>query len=185
MENNVEEMDGDGDNEEDPLGFPIQDIYGSVHMKNIPPYFLPKFHGLRLEDPKTFLFEFEFICISYGYLLNTQKLRLFLETLKDRALKWFMSLWTNSIRSWNAMQNIFLEKYKDRDLKEEIIRMNKKEDEILEDLVDRFMYNVKREKLHHLGSDALKTLLLRIIRDEWIDLLDLMSRGDVYQLSFE
>ena len=44
------------------------------------------------------------------------------------------------------------------------------------------MYNVKREKLHHLGSDTLKTLLLGTIRDEWIDL---MSRGDVYQLSFE
>jgi len=37
-------MDGD------PLGFPIQDVEGSVHMKNIPPYFLPKFHGLRSED---------------------------------------------------------------------------------------------------------------------------------------
>ena len=47
------------------------------------------------------------------------------------------------------------------------------------------MYNVKRGKLHHLGSDTLKTLLLRKIRDEWNDLLDLMSRGDVYQLSFE
>ena len=47
------------------------------------------------------------------------------------------------------------------------------------------MYNVKREKLHHLRYDTLKTLLLRTIRDEWIDLLDLMSRGDVYQLSFE
>ena len=31
----------------------------------------------------------------------------------------------------------------------------------------------------------LKTLLLGTIRDEWIDLLDLMSKGDVYQLSFE
>lgn len=47
------------------------------------------------------------------------------------------------------------------------------------------MYNVKREKLHHLGSDTLNTLLLRTIRDEWIHLLDLMSGGDVYQLSFE
>ena len=63
--------------------------------------------------------------------------------------------------------------------------MTQKEDEILEDLIERFMYNVKREKLHHLGSDTLKTLLLRTIRDDWIDLLDLMSRGDVYQLSFE
>jgi len=63
--------------------------------------------------------------------------------------------------------------------------MNKKEDESLEDLIERFMYNVKREKLHHLGSDTLKTLLLRTIRDEWIHLPDLTSRGDVYQLSFE
>jgi len=91
-------MDGDDDNEEDPLGFPIQDTDGSVHMKNIPPYFLPKFHGLRSEDPETFLFKFEIVCISYGYLLKTQKLRLFLATLKDRALKWFMILGTNSIR---------------------------------------------------------------------------------------
>lgn len=63
--------------------------------------------------------------------------------------------------------------------------MNKKEDEILKDLIESLMYNFKREKLHHLGSGTLKSLLLRTIRDEWIDLLDLMSKGDVYQLSFE
>ena len=69
------------------------------------------------------------------------------------------------------MKKIFIEKYKDHDLKEEIFRMNQEEDESLEDLIDRFMYNVKREKLHHLRFDTLKTLLLIIIRDEWIDLL--------------
>jgi len=111
-------MDGNDDNEEDPLGFPIQDTDGSVHMKNIHPSFLPNFHGMTLEDPETFLFEFEIVCRSYGYLLNTQKLRLFPATLKDRALKWFMSLGTNSIRSWNAMKNTFLKKYKDHDIKE-------------------------------------------------------------------
>ena len=42
-----------------------------------------------------------------------------------------MSLGTNSIRSWNDMQKIFLEKYKDHDLKEEIFRMNQREDESL------------------------------------------------------
>ena len=83
------------------------------------------------------------------------------------------------------MKNIFLEIYKDHDIIEEIFRMNQREYESLEDLIERFMYNVKREKLHHLGSETLKTLLLRTIRDEWINLLDLISRGDVYQLSFE
>ena len=146
MANNVEEIYGDDDNEEDPLEFPFQDTDGSVHMKNIPPYFLPKFHGLRSEDLETFLFEFEIICRSYGYLLNTRKLRLFPATLKDKALKWFMSLGTNSIRSWNDMQNIFLEKYEYHDLKEEIFRMNQKEDESLKDLIERFMYNVNKAK---------------------------------------
>lgn len=59
--------------------------------------------------------------------------------------------------------------------------MTQKEDESLEDLIERFMYNVKREKLHHLGSDTLKNLLLRTIRDACIDFLDRKSRGDVYQ----
>lgn len=108
MENNVEEMDGEDNNEEDPLRFPILDTNVGVHMKKIPPYFLPKFHGIRLDNTKTFPFKFKIICRYYGALLNTQKLRLFLETLKDRTLKWFISLGTISIKSWNDMQNIFL-----------------------------------------------------------------------------
>jgi len=47
------------------------------------------------------------------------------------------------------------------------------------------MYNVKREKLHNLGLDTLKTLLLREIMDEWIDILNFMGKGDVSQISFE
>jgi len=125
-------------------------------MKNLPPSFLPNFHGMRSEDLEAFLFEVEIVCRYYGYLLNTQKFRLFLVTMKDRALKWFMSLGTNTIRSWKDMQKIFLEKYKDRDLKGEIFRMYQKEDESLENLIESFMYNVKREKLHHLGSSTLK-----------------------------
>jgi len=57
--------------------------------------------------------------------------------------------------------------------------MNKKEDEILEDLIERFMYNAKREKIHYLGYDTLKTLLPRRVRDELIDILNLVSRGNV------
>ena len=63
--------------------------------------------------------------------------------------------------------------------------MNRKEDESLVDLIERFMYNVKREKLHHLGFYTLKILLHRTTRYGLINLLDLMSKGDVYQLSFE
>jgi hypothetical protein len=66
------------------------------------------------------------------------------------------------------------------DLRNEVFKMNQKEDESLEDLVERFAYNIKRSKLHNLGSEALKTLLLNAIKDEWIDLLNLVGKGDVY-----
>ena len=83
------------------------------------------------------------------------------------------------------MHNIFLEKYKYHDVKEEIFRINEKEYESLEDIIFRFMFNLKREKLQYLGIETLKNFLPRKIRDEWIDILDLLSKGDVYQLSFE
>ena len=70
-------MDEDDENEEDPFGFPIQEIDVNGHMKSIPPYVLPNFKGMRSEDPETFLFEFEIICRSYGYSLHMQKLNLF------------------------------------------------------------------------------------------------------------
>jgi hypothetical protein len=93
---------------------------------------------------------------------------LFPTTLKDKALRWFMTLGTNSIRTWDDMKRVFLEKYKDycihHDLRNEVFKMNQKEDESLEDLVERFTYNIKRSKLHNLGSDTLKTLLLNAIR---------------------
>ena len=62
--------------------------------------------------------------------------------------------------------------------------MTQKEDECLEYLVERFTYNIKRSKLHELELDTLKALLLEVIRDERINLLNLM-RKDVSQLPFQ
>jgi len=46
-----------------------------------------------------------------------------------------MTLGTNSIRTWDDMKRVFLEKYKDYcinyDLRNEVFNMNKKEDENL------------------------------------------------------
>lgn len=100
-----------------------------------------------------------------------------------------MGLGANFIRTWYDMKKVFLEKYKDycihRDLREEVFKMTQKEAKNLEDLVGRFTYNVKQAKLHDLGLDTLKNLLLKAKRDEWIDLLILMVKGDVSQLSFQ
>ena len=82
-------------------------------MKNIPLSALPTFYGKNSEDPDTFLFEFDILCRSYNYVQDAHKLKLFPATLKDSALRWFMGLGESSIRSWEAMKDIFLKSYQD------------------------------------------------------------------------
>lgn len=171
----------------EPIGFPIIDENTNVTIKNISPSILPNFHGLRSEYHEAFLFEFEVLCRSYDYLHDAQKLKLLLTTLKDATLKWFMSLGINSIKTWEQMKTTFLDKHKDycmpHNIKDEVSKMVQKEDENLEDFVERFSYNVKREKMNNLDEEILKGLLLKSIRYEWIDILNLMGKGYISQLS--
>ena len=80
-----------------------------------------------------------------------------------------MSLITSSIESWNDMRKAFLERYLDYCIpinhKEEVFKMMQKEDENLEDLLERFNYNIKRAKMENLDQDTLKSILLNTIRD--------------------
>lgn len=82
----------------------------------------------------------------------------------------------------------FPRKYRDycmpSNLKDEVFKMTQKEDENLEDLAERFVYNIKREKMDNLDEETLKSLLLKAIKDEWIDLLNLTGKGDISQLPF-
>jgi len=117
---------------------------------------------------------------------DSQKLKLFPSTLKGAALKWFMGLVTQSIRTWNDIKQTFLDRYLDYCMptnhKDEVLKMVQKEDENLEDLLERFQYNLKREKMSNLDEKTLKALLLKAIRDEWIDILNMMGKGDISQL---
>ena len=47
--------------------------------------------------------------------------------------------------------------------------MVQKEDESLEDFVERFLYNVQRAGQTNMGLDMLKIILLRGIRDDFLD----------------
>lgn len=156
-------------------------------MKNIPPSTLPSFQGASSEDPEAFLFDFDVLCRSYDYSSNAQKLKLFPATLKDEALRWFMGLRSNSIMTWDEMKKVFLRKYQDhcktRDLKEEIFGMNQKEGESLEDLVERFQYILQRSNMNQLDKETKRTIVLRAIRTEYLEVLNLMGAGDISKLS--
>jgi len=49
------------------LQYPIVDTAANAPMKEIPLQHIPTFHGLTLEDPDAFLFEFDVLCKGYDY----------------------------------------------------------------------------------------------------------------------
>jgi len=84
------------------------------------------------------------------------------------------------------MKKTFLDRYLDYCMptnhKDEVFKMMQREDENLEDLIERFNYNLKRANMNNLDEETLKYLLLKAIRDEWIDILNMMGKGDISQL---
>ena len=76
--------------------------------------------------------------------MDAHKLNLFLATLKELALWWFMGLGANVARRWDEMQTLFLEKYKEyykeNDSRgDDVFWMSQKEDETLEYYVSLFL----------------------------------------------
>jgi hypothetical protein len=148
-------------------------------MKNIPPSALPNFYGKSSEDLDVFLFEFDILCRSYNYLRDAHKLKLFPTTLKDSALCWFMSLGEYNIRSWEDMKTKILKKYQDycrpKDSRNDIFKMHQQDEESLEDFLERFTYTLQKSKYNDLQDEAIKTLFLKRVLDEYIDTLNLMD----------
>lgn len=103
---------------------------------------LPLFYGKSSKYPNALLFEFDILCCSYNYYDDAHKLKMFLATLKDVALRWFMSLEKHTIYTWDDMRSIFLKKYQDfckiRDIND-ILRMQKNQDENLEEYLEWFL----------------------------------------------
>jgi hypothetical protein len=65
-----------------------------------------------------------------------------------------------------------------------MFKMTQKEEEILEYYLERFHYIVKRAKRNHLALDTLNVILLRGIRDEWIDVFNLTGKEDISHLTY-
>jgi hypothetical protein len=178
---------GNENNETEKFGFPILDITRDVSMKNILISSLPHFHGMSTEDPYSILFEFDILCRSYNYTDSAQKLKLFPATFKDSSLRWFMSLREHTILSWDGMKETFLQKYQDyrpRDARNDIFKMQQYVEESLEDYLERFIYNYQKTKQFSLDTATISTIFLKCIRGDCIEVLNLMSSGDVYQKPF-
>ena len=84
---------------------------------------------------------------------------------------------------------MFLEKYQEycntKEKREELFKMVQKEDESLEDFLERLLYNAQRVGQMNMGLDVLKIILLRDIRDDCLDMLNLLGKGGSSKESFE
>eukprot|EP00253_Pinus_taeda_P005658 PITA_05658 len=87
------------------------------------------------------------------------------------------------------MRSVFLKKYqaycRSRDSKEYVFRMTQQEDESLEEYLERFSYNLQKSKQHSLNQETIRTIFLKGVRDDYLDILNVMGKGDISNLLFE
>ena len=80
----------------------------------------------------------------------------------------------------------FLKRYQDYcRVNEDIFEMTQREEESLEEYIERFQYNLQRSKQRKLGKETLKTLLLKGIQAEYLEILNLIGKGNVFQLAYD
>ena len=101
-----------------------------------------------------------------------------------------MGLGANVVGTWDEMQTLFLEKYKEyrkasSSRGDDIFKISKKEEESLEDYVSCFLYTLQKNPQHVLSKDLKKLVFLRGVNESYLEVLDLMASGDVYQASWD
>ena len=96
------------------ITFPTLDATISFELKFGLIHLLPTFHGLAGEDPDKHLKKLHVVCMSMkpmGVTEDQIRLRAFLFSLKDSTKDWLYYLPFGSIKTWNEMKKLFLEKY--------------------------------------------------------------------------
>lgn len=152
-------------------------------MKNIPLLSLPKFQGTTNEDLDIFLFLFDVLYQSYDYTSDAQKLKLFPTTLKGVVFRWFMGLGNASISSLDDIKKTFLEKYQDYckiiNQRGEFFIMSQRGDGILEEYIECLQYKLQSFNHSDLDKDILKFILIWGMKDDCMDTLNLIGKGDI------
>jgi len=128
MEDEENVFEGDNRDEgETTFSFPILDQAPNFTMKIIPPLVFLNFKVMHTKDPISFLFDFDILCRGYNYINDSQKLKMFMATLKYSSIRWFMALRESTIRYLDKMKSIYIKKYQDyhmaRDSHNDIFKM--------------------------------------------------------------
>ena len=63
--------------------------------------------------------------------------------------------------------------------------MTHKEEEKLKDYVEQFHYNIQRSNHSNLDREISKIILIQGMRDDCLDMLNLLGKGDISKEPFE
>jgi hypothetical protein len=100
-----------------------------------------------------------------------------------------MGIGGGTINSWDEMKQSLLMKYQDycrtRDLKDEIFKMITKENETLKEYVERFQYKMQISPYGTLPGEVLKATLIKGTKDEWVETLNFIGKGDIHQETYD
>ena len=100
-----------------------------------------------------------------------------------------MGLGEHTIRSWDEMKTTFLRKYQEYCRSKyscnDIFKMQQKDDENLEDYVERFVYNLQNSRKNALNPNAIRIVFLKGVLEDYIDMLNLMTARDISQKPFK
>ena len=147
--------------------FPTLDATTTFELKSGLIHLLPTFHVLASEDPHKHLMELHVVCMSMkptGVTEDQIKLRAFSFSLKDSAKDWLYCLPSWSIKTWNEMKRLFLEKYfpasRAANIQKEICGVRQHNEEFVHEYWERFK-NMQAAPIIKLVSSYLSNISMR------------------------
>ena len=90
---------------------PLNLLEVDFQMPNIPIEIYYRFFGDPSEDAEKHLINLKGTCYDFNLTKDNVACRLFLQTLREDSLEWYSSLMTNSITSWDVLEDSFAEKF--------------------------------------------------------------------------
>ena len=139
--------------------FPTLDASIAFELKSGLIHLFLTFHGLAGEDPHKHLKELHVVCTIMkptGVTEDQIKLRAFPFSLKDSAKDWLYYLPSGSIKTWNEMKRLFLEKYflasRAANIRKEICGVRQHNGESLHEYWERFKKLCARCPHHQISE---------------------------------
>ena len=148
---------------------------------------LPSYHGLPHENPYTFLEELIGKCSLYhipGVSQDVLKMRIFPETLRDRAREWYRNL-CRKFESWNEIEECFMKKFytpsRTNQVRQEIQGFKQGDYESFCDAWERFRSSARKCPHHRFSTWHLMNIFYNGLNENFRNRVDYSCGGAIME----